>query len=117
MLTQFLSWYLVVQLITLLSLPLAGRLFAHLPDRGYSFARILGILLVGVFFWLGYSYGLVRNETGGVWLTVIGYAILNFIIWRLEIKRSEIGRFYRHPISILNLQSPISGLRSPVANL
>ncbi len=103
MLTQFLSWYLVVQLLTLLSLPLAGRLFANLPDRGYSFARILGILLVGVFFWLGYSYGLVRNETGGVWLTVIGFAILNLVIWRLEIARLR---------DSADTQSPLPSLQS-----
>jgi YYY domain-containing protein len=79
MLGQFLAWYLVVQLITLAALPLTLRLFAPLPDGGYAFARAFGILLVGVIFWLGYSYGLLRNDTGGVWLALL---IVAAVSWR-----------------------------------
>ena len=76
MLIQFISWYLVVQLITLAALPWALRIFANLPDRGYVFARSLGILLVGMIFWLGYSYGLIRNEAGGAWISLVVVAAL-----------------------------------------
>ncbi|MCX6044742.1 MAG: DUF2298 domain-containing protein [Chloroflexi bacterium] len=71
MLTQFLTWYLIVQLITLLVLPLTFGLFTNLPDRGYAFAKSLGILLVGFTLWLGTSYGWLRNETGGAWLALL----------------------------------------------
>ena len=40
-----LVWWLVVQLIGLLALPLTYRLFKGLPDRGFAFARPLGLLL------------------------------------------------------------------------
>jgi len=53
--TQLFAWYLVVQLCGLVALPLTLRLFANLPDRGYAFAKSLGIFLVGLLFWLGYS--------------------------------------------------------------
>ncbi|MCL4834821.1 MAG: hypothetical protein KJZ86_20440 [Caldilineaceae bacterium] len=65
---DFFVWYLVVQLIALAALPLCLRLFVNLPDRGYAFAKSLGILLVGGLLWLGNSYGLLRNEAGGAWL-------------------------------------------------
>ena len=52
MIAQFLSWYLVIQVITLLTLPLAWRLLSFLPDRGYGSARILGILLAGYGLWI-----------------------------------------------------------------
>ena len=68
---MLLSWYLIVQLITLLTLPLAARVFGNLPDRGYAFAKSLGILLVGVTLWLGTSYGLLRNDTGGAWMALV----------------------------------------------
>ncbi|CAN5818398.1 DUF2298 domain-containing protein [soil metagenome] len=71
MLTQFLTWYLIVQLLTLLVAPLTFGLFANLPDRGYAFAKSLGVLLVGFILWLGTSYGLLRNETGGAWLALL----------------------------------------------
>ena len=32
---QFLTWYLVTQVVALAALPLTLRFFANLPDRGY----------------------------------------------------------------------------------
>jgi YYY domain-containing protein len=64
----FLSWYLAISAVGLLALPLAFRLFSFLPDRGYAFARPLGLLLTGYLFWLLGSLGLVRNDPGGILL-------------------------------------------------
>ncbi len=84
---DFLIWYLIVQLISLASLPLTLRLFANLPDRGYAFAKSLGILLVGVVLWLGTSYGALRNEAGGAWLSLALVAVLSVAAGREEIVR------------------------------
>jgi len=89
MIWQFLSWYLVVQLITLITLPLAMRLFVNLPDRGYAFVKSLGILLIGFVFWLGYSYGLLRNEQGGAWLTLILVTVASLAMGRRLWQRAE----------------------------
>lgn len=72
----FLTWYLVTQLVGVAALPLTLRYFRNLPDRGYAFARILGILLVSLLLWLGTSYGLLRNNVGGVWLALFVTALL-----------------------------------------
>jgi len=80
--TSILSWYLIVQLITLITLPLALRLFANLPDRGYVFAKTLGILLVSFTLWLGTSYGILRNETGGAWLALFIIGCISFFVGR-----------------------------------
>ena len=69
--TAFFLWYLVVQLISLAVLPLAFRLFPALADRGYGFAKALGMLLVGLVLWLGTSYGVLRNDLGGAWLALL----------------------------------------------
>src|SRR5688572_9321028 len=76
-LIDFLGWYVVVQVISLAALPLTFRLFAALPDRGYAFAKSMGILLVGGVLWLGTSYGVLRNEAGGAWLSLLIVAILS----------------------------------------
>ena len=55
MLTQFFSWYLAVQLVSLAALPLTLTTFANLPDRGYAFSKSLGIFLVGFTLWLGHE--------------------------------------------------------------
>ncbi|MCB0183132.1 MAG: hypothetical protein KDE31_02650, partial [Caldilineaceae bacterium] len=87
MIWQFFSWYLIVQLITLLTIPLATQLFANLWDRGYAFVKSLGILLIGFVFWFGYSFGLLRNEAGGAWLAVIAIALLSLLVGRPLLQR------------------------------
>jgi len=82
LITQFIAWYLIVQLITLLTLPLSTSLFANVPDRGYATAKILGILLVGFTLWLGTSYGLLRNETGGAWLALVAVGGVSLFLGR-----------------------------------
>ncbi len=68
---QFLAWYLAVSLLGLLTFPLAFRLFPALADRGYSLARVLGLLLWGYIFWLLASLGIVQNDIGGLLLALL----------------------------------------------
>ena len=63
-------WYVAMQLCAVAALPLAIRFFGDLPDRGYAFAKALGVFLVGMALWLGTSYGLLRNEFGGAMLAL-----------------------------------------------
>jgi YYY domain-containing protein len=83
---QFLAVYLVIQIVTVATLPLALRFFAALPDRGYALARLLGILLTGYIFWIGYSFGLLRNEIGGAWLAVGVVAVISVVVGRRAAK-------------------------------
>ena len=59
------AWWLASTLIGVLALPLAWRLFSRLPDRGFGFARALGLLASGYVLWLGASTGVLRNDLGG----------------------------------------------------
>ena len=92
MIGSFLAWYLVVQLISLLTLPLCSRLFVALPDRGYALSKSLGILLVGFTLWLGTSYGLLRNEAGGAWLALILVGVVS-----LSLGWTQMMRLRREP--------------------
>ena len=69
-------WWLVVQLFGLAVLPLAWRLFARLPGRGYPLAKALGLLLVAYVLWLGAALQVLPNSLGGavVALLVVGGA-------------------------------------------
>lgn len=62
----FLSWYLLVSLVGLVTFPLAFRLLPGLPGRGYAFSRILGLLLWGYAHWLLSSLGFLPNDLGGI---------------------------------------------------
>lgn len=45
-------WWLTLELLGLLALPLAWRLFGRFADRGYGFAKVLGLLVVAYVGWL-----------------------------------------------------------------
>jgi YYY domain-containing protein len=72
-------WYATVQLIAVAALPLTLRVLRALPDRGYGLAKFSGMLLIGVVYWLAYSYGLLRNERGGVWIAFVIVAATSWI--------------------------------------
>jgi YYY domain-containing protein len=63
--TEVFIFWLVVQMVGLIGLPIAFRLLRNLPDRGYTLAKPLGLLLTGYTLWLLGSFGLLRNNLGG----------------------------------------------------
>ena len=78
-----LSFWIVVQLIALATLPLTWRLCSRLPDRGYALAKPLGLLLVTYVLWLGASFGFLRNSLGGIILALLLVAGLSaWLLWR-----------------------------------
>ncbi len=91
---SFLLWYLTVSLLGLLSFPLAFRLLPALPDRGYALSRTLGILLWGYGFWLLATLGIIRNNPGGLVLTL--GVVLALSLWALHgISREDFSRWWR----------------------
>jgi len=80
--TAFISWYLILTLLGWLTFPLAYRLFPAFADRGFSLARVVGLLFWGYIFWLFASLGIAQNDAGGILLALsllIGLSIWAFI--------------------------------------
>ena len=67
---QIIGWWLIIQLLGLVSLPLTYRLFSHLPDRGYSLTKPLSLLLINYILWLGGTFNFLRNNIGGILLAI-----------------------------------------------
>lgn len=83
-----LGWWLWITLAGLAALPLCLRLFGALPDRGYTIARALGLLLITWLFWLLGSYGFLDNSRGGI---VLSWLLILFAALALYFRRSEVG--------------------------
>lgn len=67
-------WWLLVTIAGVTVLPLGLRIFNRLPDKGYTFARVLGMLLIAFVYWLMTSFGFTQNSVGGIvlaWLVVL----------------------------------------------
>lgn len=72
------SWWLISSLMGLTVLPALVRLVPALPDRGYTFARPLGLMLISFVFWfLGIS-GFLHNSTGSI---VLSWLIVLVLAW------------------------------------
>lgn len=56
------SWVLIIELMSLAALPLAFLVFRRLPDKGYAFAKILGLLLTAWSVWFLGMLGLPFNQ-------------------------------------------------------
>ena len=63
---DFLLWYFCISALGWLTFPLVFYLFPALSDRGYSLARVVGLLLWGYVFWLLASFGIAQNDSGGL---------------------------------------------------
>ncbi len=75
------AWYLTVQLVGLAALPLTLRLFRNLPDRGYAFARPLGLLVLALSLWLGASFGILRNERVTILVLLLILGGISAALW------------------------------------
>lgn len=61
-------WWLVISVIGVVAWPAGRWLFQRLPDKGYAFSKMLGLLLASYSFWLPGSLGFVHNSLGGALL-------------------------------------------------
>jgi len=77
---DFILWYVIVSLVGWSTFPILYRVFPGLDDRGYSFSRVLGVLLWGYLFWLLNVLGIARPTGGAVFtlaaVLTVGLAVL-----------------------------------------
>jgi YYY domain-containing protein len=64
----FARWWGCTLVIALAVWPITFQCLKRLPDRGFAFARMFGLIGVGYFFWLGCWLHLWPNIPGAVWL-------------------------------------------------
>lgn len=81
----WLVWLIAIQIIALAALPLSYVIFRPLADRGYMFAKVLGLLLVATLAWLLASYGLMDFSVWSVVLSVaVVAAVSGVLAWRMR---------------------------------
>jgi YYY domain-containing protein len=82
-LTPLLIWWLITLIFGLVGWPLAFSLLRNLPDRGFAFARPVGLLLVGYILWLGGTFRLLQNNIGGILVALILVLAIG-LLWRWQ---------------------------------
>ncbi len=77
---QVVSWWAAVQALGLLALPLSLKVFRNLPDRGYAFSKILGLLCFSYVVWLSASARLLPNHRLTMIFFLLAFSGL-FVLW------------------------------------
>jgi YYY domain-containing protein len=75
-------WYLFILMLGWITLPLTMWLFKALPDKGYSFIRMFGLLLLTWLVWLSASLKIITFSKVSILLFFILLAAINFNIFR-----------------------------------
>ncbi|MFQ5343619.1 MAG: DUF2298 domain-containing protein, partial [Anaerolineae bacterium] len=92
--SAFLTWYLILEILGLITLPIAFRLFRWLPDRGYALAKPLGLLLTGYGLWVLVSFRFLRNtRIGIVFVMLLVAAGAAYLVAQ---QQAEFRAFLRH---------------------
>ncbi len=90
-----LLWWLWIALAGIAVLPLCLNLLGGLPDKGYTLARPIGILLVTTVYWLLGSYGFLENSSGGIALSWFLVLIASIVIYRRSATGSRLAEYWR----------------------
>ncbi|MFO7662063.1 MAG: DUF2298 domain-containing protein [Chloroflexota bacterium] len=75
-------WWAVLMVLGVAAFPLIYTLLHRLPDRGYAFLKMAGLLLVSYFFWLSGSLGFAANNSGGIFLAIAIVAGLSYLAYQ-----------------------------------
>ncbi len=75
-------WFILIEVLGLISIPLAGMVGDRLADRGYSAARTLGIMLVTYMSWI-FSYLLGFNAVT-ILISVLALCLISMCIYRKQ---------------------------------
>src|SRR5215212_10383276 len=77
-------WFLAIEVLALATLPLTIRVFRSLPDRGYGFAKPLGIVVLGYLAWLTSMIGLTTFARPTITLLGVVLGATCWCLWGRE---------------------------------
>jgi len=96
----FFYWYSLITILGWITFPVIFRLMPALPDRGYSFSRILGLLIWGYVFWILASLGVIKNDLGGLFLGIA--FLIGLSAWVLRnLSINEIFEWLKNHLSLV----------------
>ncbi len=88
-----LLWLAAVEVFGLIALPVLFTVARNLPDRGYPFAKLAGLLLVSWGVWLAASTRLLPFTVWSILLCMLLLTGLSYVCWRLGAAR-ELRYFF-----------------------
>lgn len=88
-----LVWWVTIELLGIAAFPVAFVVFRSLSDRGFAFAKTIGILLVAYILWIGGTVHLMPNERWAI--ALIAAALAAASAWLAYRRRTEMLEFLK----------------------
>ena len=79
--TSFMSWWFVLFLLGIIFLPLTNKIFYNFSDRGYLFAKTIGLAMTGYLMWLLSTLRILKFTSISCVIVVVIALILNLVIY------------------------------------
>jgi YYY domain-containing protein len=89
--TDAIVWWLTVEAVGLVAFPIAFIFFRFLPDRGYSFSKAFGLLLLSYLLWLAGSAHIIPYRQWAIILVLASIAAFSLAV--LARRRGEFLSF------------------------
>ena len=81
---DFLKWFVLLEVLGWISLPVTWSLFQKLRSRGIYLSKAVGLLIWGFVFWWLTSIGLLKNDLAGDITILVFLLLLNlFAAWKI----------------------------------
>lgn len=81
---DFLKWYLLLEVVGWMTLPLTWSVFQKLRSRGMYLSKAIGLLLWGFIYWWLTSLGLLKNDLAGALTVLVVLLVFNiFVAWKI----------------------------------
>ncbi|HPZ07303.1 MAG TPA: DUF2298 domain-containing protein [Candidatus Eremiobacteraeota bacterium] len=100
-----LIWVIVLEILGLISAPYLFVVCRNLPDRGYSIAKITGLLLAGWSIWLLASFHILSFNRTGIILVVFFIVIISLLL--CIIKWRDFSTFWKRNKNLLLIEEGI----------
>ncbi len=86
-------WWIGIEAVGIAAFPLTFVFFHRLPDRGFAFSKVIGLLLLGYGLWMGAFLGLLPNARGTVILLLVVLAAVSLLA--TSGRRDEMAAYLR----------------------
>jgi len=87
----FVKWYIAFFCFGIIGLPLSSWLFKNWQDKGYGFAKLIGLFMVSMASWFLSSIKILPSTTVIIWLVVIGsFAYAIYHLRKQEFKMTKL---------------------------
>lgn len=81
---DFLKWYILLEILGWINLPLTWSVFQKLHSRGIYLSKVVGLLLWGFVYWWLNSIGLLKNDLAGAVSVLTALLVINlFVGWKI----------------------------------